>query len=788
MMRVELLKNHFEKVPHLSIKEAFHYTQSMQQSEGKPLIIRKAEALKKILDSMPILIRSGELLVGTFDEEIPVAILKPEGKGLRIVDELETLSTRKLNPLRVKEEDIGEIMDVIAPYWSQKTVDAYARQLVPEKFFDLFLKGDAYLLTELGGLSHVVVDYPRIISTGLREYIQQAEEKIQELEEHMDSKPDLVDKVAFYKAVKIVAESVIAYAYKYAEQADKLALQESNSIRKVELARIAEICKWVPENPARNLHEAIQSIWFIHFVLHLENIEHGISFGRIDQYLFPYYKRDLEEGRITREDAVRLMECLCLKANEIIGLFDVVATIFFGGMSTVQGITIGGINKQGKDATNEMTYIVLEAIKSVNKPSPNLAVRISRNTPDKLYEELSKIISSGLNIMALLNDEVVIEAFKKSGTTQDDAKDYALIGCVSLSTSGNGFNSTGAIFVNMAKPFDLMFKREGDLAEEIGDMIQDPETFQSMDDIISAYRTYLGHIIKLGVIGSNALEYAHQKVKPTPLMSLCVQGCFEEGKDITLGPNKYRFSGVFGAGFADTINSLAALEHAVFREKKITLQELIIGLKKDFKRVRFKVMRQYLLNKCPKYGNDDELADKYARLITEIFAEEVDKYHNIRGGKFRPGIHAMTTHIGFGLFTGALPSGRGLGDPLAHDVAPMFGPSSEGLTAALNSVAKVDYSLLANGVSCTFNLDPILAEKKTPKGESILTSMIKTYFQLGGMHLQLNVISPNILKDAQIHPERHKELMVRVSGFSAKFIELGKDLQEELINRCTYLT
>jgi formate C-acetyltransferase len=788
MSRVDSIKNYLEKVPHLSVKEALCYTKSMQQSEGKPLIIRKAEALKNILDQMPILVRYDELIVGTFDEEIPVAILKPEGKGLRIVDELETLSTRKLNPLRVKEEDIGIMMDIIAPYWSQKTVDAYARQVVPEKIFDLFLKGDAYLLTELGGLSHAVIDYPRVLSMGLKKYIQRAEEKIQDLEDQMDSTPDLVEKVAFYKAVKIVAESIIVYAHKYAEEATRLAKQESDPSRRKELVKIAEVCEWVPENPARNLHEAVQSVWFVHLVLHLENIEHGISFGRIDQYLFPYYDRDVKEGRITREEALQLIECLFLKTNEIVGLFDQVATIFFGGMSTVQGATLGGMNKEGKDVTNEMTYIVLEAMKSVNKPSPNLAIRINKNTPNKLYEELSKVISSGLNIMALLNDEVVIEAFKKSGTTQDDARDYSLIGCVSLSTSGNGFNSTGAIFVNLAKPFDLMFKGEGPLAEEMGDMIQDPETFESMDDIIGAYRKYLGHIIKLGVIGSNALEYAHQKVKPTPLMSLCIQGCFEQGKDITLGPNKYRFSGVFGAGFADAINSLAALEHAVFREKKMTLKELITGLKKDFKRVRFKAMRQYLLNKCPKYGNDDELADKYARLVAELFAEEVDKYRNIRGGKFRTGIHAMTTHIGFGLFTSALPSGRGLGEPLAHDVAPMFGTSSEGLTAALKSVAKVDYSLLANGVSCTFNLDPILAKMEAPKGGSILASLIKTYFQLGGMHLQLNAISPDILKDAQIHPERHKELMVRVSGFSAKFIDLGEDLQKELIERCTYLT
>ena len=386
-MKVGILKNHLESIPHLSIKEALCYTESMKQTEGKPLILRQAEALRDIIENMPVKIREGEFIVGTADETIPVAILKPEGKGLRIIDELDLLSTRKLNPIKVKEEDIELMKKNIYPYWSQRTIETYARQLIPEKIFEMFYKGDAYLLTEIGGLSHVVIDYPRLLRTGLGHYIREAKKKIKTYEAEMSDQPELIDTIAFYKAIVIVAEAAINYAHKYAERAIEISKTELNPTRKQQLQRIAEICQWVPENPPRDFYEAIQFIWFIHLLLHLENIEHGISFGRIDQYLFPYYQKDL--GKITREFALELIVCLFLKTNEIIGLFDQVATVFFSGMSTVQGVTIGGVDKDRNDATNELTYVVLEAMEEVAMPSPNLAVRFHKNSPERLYSEIS---------------------------------------------------------------------------------------------------------------------------------------------------------------------------------------------------------------------------------------------------------------------------------------------------------------------------------------------------------------------------------------------------------------
>jgi len=322
------------------------------------------------------------------------------------------------------------------------------------------------------------------------------------------------------------------------------------------------------------------------------------------------------------------------------------------------------------------------------------------------------------------------------------------------------------------------------LAGEMSEEVKKPEEFSSMEDVIDVYKKYLRYMVKLAVMAANALEYTHQQVKPTPLMSLCVEGCFEAGKDVTLGPTKYKFTGIFGAGFPDVVNSLAAIEHAVFKEKRISMKELVEALKRDFN--GYESLRQYLLNRCPKYGNDDEVADKYARLIVEIFAEEVSRHRNVRGGKFRPGIHANATHVGFGLRTGALPSGRKRGEPLGGDLAPVLGTSTKGITATLRSVAKIDLSLLGNGMALTLTVDPSLAKMRDSKGASMLASLVKSYFQLGGSHIQINVLSPDILREAQKNPEKYKHLMVRVSGFSARFVDLPKELQDEIINRYVF--
>ncbi|MBD3254690.1 MAG: formate C-acetyltransferase/glycerol dehydratase family glycyl radical enzyme, partial [Candidatus Lokiarchaeota archaeon] len=531
----------------------------------------------------------------------------------------------------------------------------------------------------------------------------------------------------------------------------------------------------ISENPPYNIQEAIQFVWFIHMALHIENFEHGISFGRIDQYLYTYFR-----GK--DDHTLRLFKNLLFKTNEIIALYDSIATTYFGGMATTQNILIGGINSRGEDATNPLTYIILKAIKEASVPSPNLVVRIHSGTPSKLYRTIAEILSQGKNVIGLYNDEVVVKSLTQYGISSEEAKNYGVVGCVGLSTSGTSFDNTGAVFLNAAKPLELALGTDNTLASEHIKQTEDPSSLNSIDDVLEQYQEKLNSLMEMAAIAANAYQQAHKKLKPTPLMSLGIKGCFEKGIDVNEGSAKYNFAGIHVTGFSDVVDSLAAIDWAVFKNKYASLGQLIEAMKKNFRGKRD--LRSLLQNKCPKYGNDDDRADIYATKLVTMLKRSVNGLKSARGGDYRVGIHAMTTHIGFGMFTGALPSGRKKGKPLNRDIAPGF-TGEKGITAALKSISKLDHSLLANGLACTLNINPEIA--KLNEGQ-ILESVLRTYVKLGGSHLQFNAISLDMLKDAQKNPEKHRDLMVRVSGYSARFIELPKGVQNDIMDRYCYGT
>jgi formate C-acetyltransferase len=772
-MAEKLLDNLVRETPHLSLRVPISYTKVLKETTGKPMIIRQAESLKYTLENLPIIIRPDEIIVGTFDEDIPVVIPRLEGSGFRIMNELEMLPTRPVNPILVKQEDIKILRDEIAPFYESFKIDTYAREIAPDGVFETQFSGCAYIATEIGGIAHAVIDYPRLLSLGLRKYSDLSQEKLQECTELLGSDPHADDKIAFYKSMKIIAKGLIAYAKRYAEKAKQMANEENNPIRKKELETIAKTCNNVPANPPKNLQEAIQFLWFIHMALHIENFEHGISFGRIDQYLLPYYDGNADV-------AIRLFKNLLLKTNEILALYDTVATTYFGGMATTQNILIGGINANGDDATNPLTYLILKAIDEASVPSPNLVIRINKNTPSELYKAIAKILSKGKNVIGLYNDELVVKALENCGITLEESRNYGVVGCVGLSTSGTSFDNTGAVFLNPLKALELALGTDTSVVSKYIKMDDDPKKFRSMDDILQAFKRKLNSLMEMSAVAANAYQQAHKKLKPTPLMSLAIKGCFEKGVDVNDGAAKYNFAGIHVTGFSDIVDSLAAIDWAVFKEKKITIEELITALNKNFRGK--KELRNYLQYKCPKYGNDDDRADIYAQKIAPLLAESVKGLKSARGDEYRVGIHAMTTHVGFGIFTGALPSGRKKGTPLNRDIAPGF-TGEKGITAAIKSILKMDHSLLANGLACTLNINPEIA--KIEDG-TILESILRTYVKLNGSHLQFNAISREMLEDAQLHPELHKDLMVRVSGYSARFVDLPKAVQNDILERYCY--
>jgi formate C-acetyltransferase len=759
--------------PHLSLKVPLAYTEVLKDTNNKPMIIKQAEALKYTLDNLPILIRPDELIVGTFDNQIPVAIPRLEASGFRILKELETLPKRMVNPIKVKKLDIALLRDELAPFYEDFRVDSYARKLAPESVFETNLSGCAYVATEIGGIAHVVIDYPRLLSHGLKHYINLSQEVITKYEKQLSLDSEIDDRIAFYESMITISQSLINYAHRFAQKANKLAQGEENLKRRDELRLIAKTCRNVPENPPRNLQEAIQFLWFIHLALHLENFEHGISFGRIDQYLLKYNDGNDEYN-------LRLIKNLLLKTNEIIALYDTIATQYFGGQATTQNILIGGIDKRGSDATNELTYLFLEALNQVSVPSPNLVVRLHEGTPHLLYKKIVEILAESKNVIGLYNDNSVIRSLTRHGIPLEEARDYGIVGCVGLSTSGTSYDNTGAIFLNLPKALELALGTDKSLISNYIKNNPNASRIKSIDELMVIFSSKLKGIMKMAITAGNAFQEAHKEIKPTPLMSLCVRGCFDQGIDVNKGSARYNFSGIHVTGFSDVIDSLAAIETIIFKEKQIDFETFIYILKKNFR--GFSELRNYILNKCPKYGNDDDKADDYAKKVIEILSNSVEDLKCARGGEYRVGIHAMTTHVGFGIFTGALPSGRKRGRPLTRDLAPGF-TGEKGLTATINSITKFDHSLLTNGAACTLNIDPEIARKDDGR---ILESLIKSYIQLNGSHLQFNSISITELEDAQVHPEKYQNFMVRVSGYSARYIELPKAVQDDIMARYCY--
>jgi formate C-acetyltransferase len=768
------------KPPRVSVERARLYTEAMKRHEGKPEILRQALAIKHVLENIPVQIFPGELIVGVMVPDPPGAILYPEGIGLWILNELDAISRRETNPLQITKED-AEFIKEASSYWSERTIEAYSSHLMPKEITEQLYTASVYVLTEVAGISHFAVNHPYLLSKGFRQIAEESRLKRARLEEGFLGDPKTMERILFYKASEIVSEGMISLGKRYAHKAREMA--EKGEGKGEELLKIAEICERVPADPPRSFWEALQFVWFVQLALHQENYEQGISMGPLDQYLYPYFKRDLEKGLIDRKRALELIRCLWIKTCEIVPLFtSTIERFCFSGQLTNQAITLSGRNPEGRDMTNELTYLMLEATVGNRLRQPNVHVRIHRNSPEELIKRLAEAIQAGGNVLALFNDEACIQALEKIGIPREEAARYATIGCVELAPFGNSFTSSDAALMNVAMALELALNRGRSrvLGLQMGPDTGDPKEFRSMKDLLRAFRIQLSHILKNVTTGCNVLEYTHRQMKPTPLLSLCVEGPFERGEDVNTGSTKYNFTEVQAVGLATVADSLAAVDRVVFRDHFCSMAELVEALDRDFE--GYEELRRRLLG-APKYGNDEDFADEYMKVVTDMYVEELGKYRNVRGNRFIPGCYPATLHVGFGYWTGALPDGRKAGRPLSNGVCPSPGSQRKGLTAAMRSVCKIDHTKFAGGVSYTVSLHRDLVRGE--KGLHVLSSLLRSYVELGGMHLQFNVLSPEVLREAQKHPELYRDLLVRVSGWSAYFVQLSKDVQDEIIERLT---
>jgi formate C-acetyltransferase len=640
---------------------------------------------------------------------------------------------------------------------------------------------DKYIFTMMleitYGIGHFTMNHPRVLARGLRGVIDDAQQKLAVL----SPEEKKGEKGLFYEAVIRNCRAVISFARRYSELAFTMAATERDSERAAELREIARVCNRVPEYPAETLHEAVQSVYFIHLVAQIESGGNSISLGRIDQILFPYYCKDVQAKRISPEKSRELVAMLFIKTNEI---WNVLEEAFIPGGEgtegkTTQNVTVGGVGRDGLDATNDMSYIALDAYADVRTVQPNFGVRISPDCPKELMRQAVDYDRDGV-LMHFFNDNSIIRSLVRAGHTIEDARDYGVVGCLEPNAQGKTFGSTFAVQFSGIKCVELALLNGIDniFGYPSGIESGDPVGFKNFDDLWNAYDKQTRHFINQMVRGMDVLDRVIADTVPSPFASAMVDGCLDRGLDLTRGGAIYNSTGVQFMGFANVVDSLYAVKKTVFEDKRFTMADLTEWLSQDWQDAEDK--RAYFLNRVPKYGNDNDDIDAMASRVIDHYCDVLSKYQNFRGGAFWPGIFSVGFHITMGAFTGATPDGRFAGDVLGNGITPTTGNAISGPTAIMNSVVKLPVERVFNGA----NLNMRFQGKKVSTEN--LTTLINTYFRSGGMQVQFNMVDSAILREAQRHPEKHRDLFVRVSGYSAEFTGLSDIAQDEIISRTEF--
>jgi formate C-acetyltransferase len=754
---------------HLCPERAYLVTDFYRHCDdpSQPMIVRKAMATRYILQNKSVKIYPGELIAGNMGSYRISALMQPELSGVFMGSELPWIDKRKTTPLLLPWKDRIKLIFDILPYWLFRNMPF--RAFYPHlgnflKYAGDQLKATFYLINEAGGIGHFLPNYGKMLKLGVEGYLDSMSKK----------------EGGLYKAAGIVCGGLLDYAVRVAGEAEKMAREENDAERRAELLEVARICRRVPLNPAGTLHEALQSLWLTHMAVCLEGINSAVSFGRLDQYLYPYYKSDLENGRITPQEAKELLLCFSAKAAEHVFLLSEAVSQYHGGYLVVQAGIIGGMDIKGRDATNDLTYIMLDVMEESGLRDPNYQARVHRGSPARYLDRAIEVAGRGNGVPALFNDEACISSLVANGYPEEEARDYAVVGCVELALPGRSFLSTDAALVNLPVCLELALnrgRRYGSLRRQ-GAATADPAGFSSIGDVIEAFTAQVNHVTGRLVRDIQVVEKGNRDYHPTAFSSMLVDGCIESGRDVTAGGALYNSSGVQGVGVADVADSLAALQELVFARGKYSMGQVLKALKVDFR--SHAAMRAELIS-APKYGNDHELPDGYAKKTAEIFYHALGRHMNTRGGKYVPGFYSVTCHVAFGGLVGALPSGRKAGEPFAASIGAGNGKDRLGPTALLNSAANIDPRLSPNGYALNLRFDPATIDGE--RGVAILSALVKGFFEKGGMELQFNILDHAMLEDAYRHPGKYPGLVVRVAGYCAYFDDLPQGAKLEIMQR-----
>ena len=822
--RITRLVDHlFATKPQVESDRAVLLTESYKETENLPIIKRRSKAFRHILENIPVTIRPDELIVGSSTVMPRSCQTFPEFSYEWLEEEFDTIATRSADPFNISEETKRNLSSA-NKYWKGKTTSELATSLMDKRTLtamehNIFTPGNYFY----NGIGHVTVKYGEVLAIGFSGIIEKAKKELNKCGLGDD---DFAEKTAFLESVIESCEAAIFFAKRYARLAMEEASKCTNETRKKELMLIARNCSTVPEYGATSFYEACQSFWFVQLLIQIESSGHSISPGRFDQYMYPYYKKDLDKGTLTPEFAQELIDCVWVKLNDLSKARDLASAEGFAGYSMFQNLIVGGQSAPGVDATNDLSFMCIDASHHTMLPQPSLSIRIWNGTPHDLIMKAAGLTRTGIGLPAYYNDEVIIPALINRGLTIADATDYNIIGCVEPQKSGKTDGWHDAAFFNMCRPLELVFSQGVDKGVQVGPKTKAISEMTTFEEFYDAYKEQMNDMICLMVNADNAIDIAHMKRCPLPFLSSMIDDCIARGKSAQEGGAVYNFTGPQGFGIANMADSLYAIKKLVFEEKKFTLTELKDALDNNFgqglskdkiaettiavvtelarsgKKIDESTIATViesikassagaassnhkrikdLIDETSKFGNDINDVDEFARDVAYTYTKPLEQYKNPRGGSYQAGLYPVSANVPLGAQTGATPDGRLAYTPVADGVSPSAGKDVNGPTAACNSVSKLDHFIASNGTLFNMKFHP--SALKGQSGLEAFCSLVRAYFDQKGSHIQFNVVDRDTLIDAQKNPEKYKGLVVRVAGYSALFTTLSKSLQDDIINR-----
>ncbi|MFX1345435.1 MAG: glycyl radical protein [Promethearchaeota archaeon] len=779
--RILKMKNKLINAPHeICIERARLFTESYKKTKGENPVIRFAKAMEFYLTNMTIKIWKDEYIIGNRCTKYVGTPLYPEARIDTIEQDIDNYDSRPVQKLLLTNQEREFVKEILIPYWKDE-------EITVQELFQSYLNPDMKEIMEKlvfavdvelsSGIGHFFPGHENILKYGINSLIDKAMR-------HLDKRSNDINKKTFLESVIILLNAAKKLIQRFSSLARKMGEKENDPIRRKELYKISKNCNNISIKPPKNFEEALQLIYFTHLISGLEDGGFAISIGRLDQYLYPYYLTDINEGTINIEKVQFLIECLFIKLSTLWNYVISKGVVAVEGPPIAQNVVIGGLDRDGNDATNKLSLIILEAYTHIKSVQPTFCVRIHKDTSEDFLMKVGESIKSGTSI-ALLNDQVMISGLINNGFTIKDAREYAPIGCVEPQHPFKSFGSTNANQFNVVKCLELALNNGNDMISRKEYGIKNDKTIESYEDLWDLFKDQVKYFIEYMVKTMFFLDKAIAELTPQPFLSSTIDDCIERGLDVTKGGAIYNFTGPQLIGLATVADSLAVIKKVVFEEKLLSFEDIVLMLKKNYKGVyqgrKGTEWREFFINKVPKFGNDNDYVDQIAVDVAGFYCQEINKHSNYRGGKYNPGIYSTTFHLAFGFFTGASADGRKKTEPLSNGLCPTTGMDGNGPTAILNSIKKLDNGLMTNGNSLILSFHPNTLKL------NILIPLIRTYFEPeGGYQVQFNVVGRQTLCEAQKDPNNYRSLVVRIAGYSVYFTELSKSAQDEIIARTEY--